>query len=555
MAPLAASAADAEAARWSGPACSDAAYGGRPAFRCTMKMEGSASITASAWANPSIQADFTFRAKTPARGASMRIADPVELQLDGRTVRSIAPGQFLLEFASEHLISFAIRVPASFLQELGQASQLAVEFADPQGERKRVTVPLSPALGTLGSRALANYQSFHPGGGKAALNKPVEIEPAIWGPLGEAADRSRFWVPQANRRDAEMVDLTWLRPGKELQMRKAWCRADGSCGEYTYVVRATTDAIVDDQPRQVLTVYNEAGKPYRRFEGVRQRGHLTDFHAVDFDPVLVRDMDHHPAGHVQVTASAKDPCCIDFGVWTFRPATADGVDQLFAGHAQKLQEARQRKEQEAREERERAGREAQASRIPLDANGEPDRGPDVVPQRAPMSFAQSLQKSLQASREQDAQQARFLARVERDARATHERSQGQESVRAGSALPGQAQAAASPRAAATAGSGGADMYFFCSFWQADGATFYSRVGRVHVPRDQYVATKSRVEAAYADYIRETRNIARSASTGLSCVSGVTEAEMAQRRADGKARIVRLNPGSRGVTETDWVPRP
>jgi hypothetical protein len=577
MAPIGASAAGADATSWSEPTCSDAAYGGRAAFRCTSKIGTSPYATVTAWATPSIRAQLYFYTPSAVRGVRKNfrqvIADPVDLKLDGRTVRTIDPAQFAFMFVSKEAMGFTVGIPTAFLKDLAGASELGVEFTNPEGARQLATVSLAPGVDGLAGHVRAKYDAYYRGGGKAALGKAVDIDPAIWGPLGEAADRSRFWAFQDSYAGTQSLEFTWLQPDREMQLRKVWCDTDGNCGEYTYVVRATTDAIVDDRPKHVLTFYNESGKPYVRFEGVKQHERYIDrmMTHVDYDPVLVQDMKDHPAGYVGLYSLKEEACCIMFGARKFRPATAGEVEKLFAGQREKLEQALQRKEQEARAERERAEREAQASRIPLDENGQPDRGPDVVPQRAPISFAESLQKSLQASREQDAQQARFLARVERDARATYERTQGRRAgasgdqdppvrsqppstARAGSDSRVQAQAAPATRPGTTAGAGGGDMYFFCWFAVVDGELFYSQVGRVHVPRDQYVATKSKLEAAYASHIRATRNIAHSANTGQYCLSGVTEADAAQQRADGKARRLRDKPGSRGVTDTSWVPR-
>ncbi|MDX9844466.1 MAG: hypothetical protein RBT42_11990 [Aquabacterium sp.] len=421
---------------WSAPSCSDAGYGGRPAIRCVTRADSDTdSARVTIWATTDFFATLQMTTKALARhvqiqGFQKQLTDRFELKIDGRSVRSIPPSELIFTSIdlSGRSTTVEFRLSESEFKEMASGAELTLVLVGQDGSPIIASLPLSSVLGDAAAKGRALYSRLF-SSGKNPL-KPDVASLEIWGPLGEAADRSRYWTLSGDR-EVRMIDLQWLKPAKELQVRLGWCNAE-SCGRYTWKVLALTGALVNGNFDQVvLALVDEYGKVHKRVDQLkRHNGDYMDKEQVflTFDPVLVRDFEYR---HAQFSnfATMKDPCCMMLDIDPrYRPASADAAERLFADYQARLERARQQKILEVEAERERITRQTDSQMPKLDENGRVDRGPDVVPMPAPMSFMESLQRDLLASRAREASQARFVAQLQDRMRETAKHSRAKPTV-------------------------------------------------------------------------------------------------------------------------------
>lgn len=425
---------------WLRIGCEDAGYGGRPAFRCHTSNSFSDSekdsygmLRVDVWTNPRVNARlqiYLYRTELPRIGSNDVHVDPIVLKVDGRTVRQFQPTELLDHYYGGGTVYYSMTFPftEALIQELASGEEVRLELTNSNGNISSILFSSTPAsrshLAKLAEHSRDVYRDYyvtHKDKAASPTNeKLANWGPEIWGPLGEATDRSTYWIADRYGR-INLLELKWVEPGKSLQMRLLWCeKEDAGCSheqhEQIWTIRRHQDAVVADKYNTPLVLYNEENKPVLRFASHEKNELLVR----TFDPVLQADMERL-SGRPSPTdfALSEDQCCVKVSIYEYTPTNSRVVEKLFGAQAD---EERKRVANAEAQERARTEEEVRQANAIRETRADRGPAPDVVPTRSfAETFAATFQQEMQAKQAQDTRQQAFLAGVAQQANATEAR--------------------------------------------------------------------------------------------------------------------------------------
>lgn len=429
-------------AGWDKAACSDAGYGGRPAFHCKTGLhseksidELTALISVHTWASPGINSRAWLHIwRSPRFRPDKSLADPIVLKVDGRIVRQFLPAELIDSSGGPGDRFFSATVPftEALIQELASGEEVTLEITEANGQTGSIRFPSLAAsrsiLRQLPEQTRTEYSAYYKDSKDKTTsrrnNKPsaTASNRDVWGPLGEAADRSVYWTNKSHDR-LNVLRLNWTEPNKAMQLEFDQCE-NNYCEVQKWTIRANANAIVSGKLATTLVFYNEANKPVMRYEKLDEK---VRFSATEFDPVLYSDMRRSLGNifHPQIFGKSKNPCCIELNFRDYSPVPSqEDVHRLYTEHAEVH---RRRIAQAAAAERTRQIQEEQA-RIDYDRRVyERDlRDRDRLgtePQRPSFAqtFTNTFQQEMRGKQAQEVRQqanlnnlARQIGAVERD---------------------------------------------------------------------------------------------------------------------------------------------
>jgi len=353
---------------WKDINCSDAGYAGRRAFTCggfAGARDAATGIDAymsiGAWANPEmhVRADFSIYKTAIRRDPAGKLpADPVILKADGRTVRQFAAADLADVSIDEDSFTAVLALSEAQVNELASAQEITVEATSQSGEPVVARFPGRNTLGELTAKARSGYQSYHVEKRKLPRKANDLSIGELWGPLGEAADRSEFWIEHVSY-GVHILELKWVEQDKVLRLRHTECvNRTGSCDAGPqWTAQVNPNAAIEGATTTVLDFYNESGKPVLRAKGPGEKGRITEgtYFALEFDPVLKSDMGRSSGGKSTVGVLWQQAASgLGYGVGRYSPATLTQVEQAIG----KIAGEKRARERAAREEQEAANRAA-----------------------------------------------------------------------------------------------------------------------------------------------------------------------------------------------------
>lgn len=337
----------ANASKWTSISCSDAGYSGRQAFTCetmstALKSQSVTGVlTLNVWATPKLFASIKLSvdgASAPI-GKDQQLYRPLLITVDGRTIGEFKQSDLIKPYFYNNRFSTSVPITENMLKQITSGNELHIEFMDitekPYSIAFNSLAESRSILDQLVARTQSGYRDFYSGIGQQEENNILghtSIQSTdLWKGLGEAADRSRYWITSAHNGDVKRFDFKWIEQDKDLLMIQSKC-SNGSCVIlHNWTIRLHAKSIVNNQHTPSILLYNELKKPISRYIELDPQDDPGTLYSQTFDPILEADMLRSVGSFPSSVQKSKEACCIIIAGKKYRTATSADLQALSSG--------------------------------------------------------------------------------------------------------------------------------------------------------------------------------------------------------------------------------